>query len=342
MNCAPIIIPTLNRINHLRRCVNSLLGNAEAQYTELFISVDYPPNEKYWNGYNEVKDYVKTISGFKKVNIYYQEYNLGPGLNGEFLINQVRNLQQEAFIYTEDDNEFSVNYLSYVNWALNEFKENPDIFAVCSKPDFSVRRVADFFKAKAFSPYGTGFWIEKLDECYLFLNEDNISQMLESREQMKKITSCSRHILSYLACDLLREVPAMRGRNDQITHVDIWMNVYCFIKDKYNIYPIIPKSINWGRDGSGVHSPSRLKSNDNNSELLDNLDEWKEEPVLSAMQEHTINRLYSKHFHVSFKSTVRAYLVVFLYNVLHPKQFEWFKTFMLRNKKKNTEDIYYG
>lgn len=342
MNYAPVIIPTLNRVDHLRRCVNSLLGNAEAEYTELFISVDYPPSEKYRNGYQEVKDYVKTIKGFKKVNVFYQECNLGPGLNVEFLINQVRNLQQETYIITEDDNEFSANYLSYVNWALNEFKNDPNIFAVCSKSDFSVKDESDYFKSKAYSPYGTGFWLKKLDEGYSFLQDDNISRMLKTREQVKKITSCSQHILSYLASDLLREVPAMRGRNDQITHVDIWMNVYCIVKDKYNVYPIIPKSRNWGNDGSGVHSPSKVETYDIHPELLDDLDEWTDEPVMSAIQEHTVNQLFSNHFPVPPKSIIRAYLIIFLYNVLRPKQFERFKTFMLRKKEKKTEEIYYG
>ncbi len=71
MEYAAVIIPTLNRIDHLKRCVNSLLKNAEAQNTDLYISVDYPPADKYRVGYEEVKKYVKTISGFKNVYIYF-------------------------------------------------------------------------------------------------------------------------------------------------------------------------------------------------------------------------------------------------------------------------------
>ncbi len=51
---APVAIPTLNRIDHLKRCISSLAKNEYAKYTNIYISVDYPPNEKYLDGYNEI------------------------------------------------------------------------------------------------------------------------------------------------------------------------------------------------------------------------------------------------------------------------------------------------
>ena len=47
MNFAPIIIPTLNRCDHLKACLESLNNNHNAENTEVFVSVDYPPSEKY-------------------------------------------------------------------------------------------------------------------------------------------------------------------------------------------------------------------------------------------------------------------------------------------------------
>ena len=59
MKYAPIIIPTLNRIEHLKRCITSLQKNPWAKYTPLIVSVDYPPNERYVEGYKKVCKYLK-------------------------------------------------------------------------------------------------------------------------------------------------------------------------------------------------------------------------------------------------------------------------------------------
>lgn len=46
----PICIPTCNRYEHLKRCVESLSKCTLASETDLIISVDYPPSDKYVDG----------------------------------------------------------------------------------------------------------------------------------------------------------------------------------------------------------------------------------------------------------------------------------------------------
>ena len=59
MTYAPIIIPTLNRIEHLTRCIESLRKNRLADKTDLYIALDYPPSQKYEEGYEKVKAYLE-------------------------------------------------------------------------------------------------------------------------------------------------------------------------------------------------------------------------------------------------------------------------------------------
>ena len=105
MEYAAVIIPTLNRKKHLKRCIESLQRNSDAKSTDLYISVDFPPAEKYQKGYPEVCEYVKTITGFATVNLYYQDKNLGPGLNRKFLEEKIAE-KHDKYIFTDDDNEF--------------------------------------------------------------------------------------------------------------------------------------------------------------------------------------------------------------------------------------------
>ena len=51
MTFYPVIIYTLNRYEHFRRCVESLARNTHAEQTELVIGLDYPPSEKYVEGH---------------------------------------------------------------------------------------------------------------------------------------------------------------------------------------------------------------------------------------------------------------------------------------------------
>ena len=56
---APVIIATLNRYAYLKRCLESLEKNTDAEKTEVYVSVDFPPSEKYYSGYEEVVKYLK-------------------------------------------------------------------------------------------------------------------------------------------------------------------------------------------------------------------------------------------------------------------------------------------
>ena len=124
---APVVIPVLNRKKHLERCLLSLAQNTVAKFTDLIISVDYPPSEKYVTGYKEVKKYLTENNfiekSFKSVNIIFQKTNLGTVGNIGFLKEYARKFS-ETIIFTEDDNEFSPNFLQYINLGLVFFKDN--------------------------------------------------------------------------------------------------------------------------------------------------------------------------------------------------------------------------
>ena len=76
--CAPILIPTLNRYTHFIRLVESLKRNTWAKYTDVFVGLDYPPSEKYVEGYKCICEYLKgDFSQFKSFNIIRRNENYG-------------------------------------------------------------------------------------------------------------------------------------------------------------------------------------------------------------------------------------------------------------------------
>ena len=135
---APIIIVTLNRYEHLKRCIESLQKNGWAKYTELYISVDYPADESHWEGYGKVREYLENgIEGFKKVFIYYQSVNLGGAENFMFL-KRIIFQSYDRWIETEDDNEFSPCFIEFMDKGLELFKDDPDILYLCGQDRKSV------------------------------------------------------------------------------------------------------------------------------------------------------------------------------------------------------------
>lgn len=293
MEYAAIIIPTLNRFKHLKRCVDSLLKNNESKFTDLYISVDYPPSDKYKNGYSDVINYVKTISGFSSVNLYYQEKNLGPGLNRKFLENKISE-KHDKYVFTDDDNEFSENFLAYINWGLEKYKNDETVYAICSTSDFEITnngQNADYFRLPAYTPYGTGHWLHKNKECEKYLIQSSLYKIYKSKKLQSLLYAYSPMVYMWVADDSLRKVSAMRGKTDNLTYIDIWENVYCIVNNKTCVIPVLPKSRNWGLDGSGVHKNENDVLNYVPDVKLDDNGNWNSNPIRYDTENEELNRI---------------------------------------------------
>ena len=77
MSLAPIVLFTYNRPWHTRQTIEALQKNELAQESELFIYSDAAKNEEVEEKVCEVRDYIKTVDGFKKVTIIERDRNWG-------------------------------------------------------------------------------------------------------------------------------------------------------------------------------------------------------------------------------------------------------------------------
>ena len=76
--CAPVLIPTLCRYEHFKECIESLKKNSYAQYTDIFIALDYPLKDAHKSGYEKICEYLKNdFSEFKSFNVEKRKYNYG-------------------------------------------------------------------------------------------------------------------------------------------------------------------------------------------------------------------------------------------------------------------------
>lgn len=285
---APIIIPTCNRINHLKKCIDSLCKCKEATETELYISVDFPPNEKYYEGHDEVVEYVKHgIVGFKKVNYYIMKKNIGETNAVYFLLDQIKE-KYDTFIFVEDDIVFSAFALSYFNEGLIKYKNNDSISQIASSffdvsdnkreklYDMKSKKevtnfnsndnVIDVFCTSYSSGWGFATWINKFYDMVDKVNKDFFSKLMLRPDKLIKLASHSYVFFEAVPSTYFRRSPLYTYKNGDPIGMDYQWCIFLVLNNKNTIFPSENLSANHGFDGSGMHCD--LRNQDESSLLI--------------------------------------------------------------------------
>ena len=123
---APILLFTYNRPAHTRRLVESLLQNPEAAGSLLYIYSDAPRDEAARPAVDEVRRYLRTLSGFGGIHLVERTENWGLARS---VINGVTSLLQDfdRVIVLEDDLVLSPVFLRFMNEALETYKDEPRV-----------------------------------------------------------------------------------------------------------------------------------------------------------------------------------------------------------------------
>lgn len=300
---APVLIPTLCRYEHLKRCIDSLRANVYSEKTEIFIGLDYPPNEKYVEGYRKVKEYLDSgIDGFAAVHVYEHSSNLGPGGNIDFLRDRIAE-RFTRFIETEDDNEFAPNFLEYINTCLTVYRDDSNIVAVAGYNypiDTSDFAGNIYYDDCYFAAFGFGTWVDKFERMREAITTDEFWRMYKSSGLMNRFA----RLYPNQYCNMVKAALGYGMkviREDGIWKMDMTYGLYMFAHNKKMVYPTVSKVRNWGYDGSGENcenmsfdSKSRI-THRNFDSRLQKLDDGKKQdkPVVSdnISYEETAKRL---------------------------------------------------
>lgn len=125
---APIVLFTYNRLWHTQMTVQYLQKNILSEQSDLIIFSDAGKNEKDNEDVQKVREYLRSITGFKSVEI--RENKINKGL-AESVIDGVSSVVEKygSIIVLEDDLLTSPYFLTFMNEALEMYK-NDDI--VCN------------------------------------------------------------------------------------------------------------------------------------------------------------------------------------------------------------------
>lgn len=118
---APIILFVYNRPLHTQQTIEALQKNNLADQSDLIIYSDASKNDQASSQVQAVRNYIKTVNGFKSVKIIERDKNWGLAANIIDGVSAVVN-QYGKIIVMEDDIVTSPAYLSFMNQALDFYQ----------------------------------------------------------------------------------------------------------------------------------------------------------------------------------------------------------------------------
>jgi len=161
LELAPIVLFVYKRLEHTKRTVEALKKNVLAKESDLYIFSDGAKTEKEYNNVREVREYLKTINGFKTVKIFKHALNVGLAEN---IITGVGTLIDEygKVIVLEDDLVTSPFFLSFMNSALEYYANEKSIWHIGGwNYPVSAEGIGDTFAWRSMQCWGWATWKER-------------------------------------------------------------------------------------------------------------------------------------------------------------------------------------
>lgn len=245
---APICLFTYSRLEETKQTVEALQNNFLASQSNLFIFSDGPKNESVKNKVDAVREYIKTIKGFKSIVVFLSKNN--KGLANSIIEGVTKIINQFGqVIVLEDDLVTTPNFLDYMNSSLVEFSNNDKVFSISGfsyQIDVSETLNYDnYFWGRA-NPWGWATWSNRWQKvCW---NYENLGDF--------NINSLDRKRFNYCGSDLSKML------NDSIKgKIDSWyirFNFAMFLNSMFTCYPKFSKVKNIGFNDNSTHTKKSL------------------------------------------------------------------------------------
>ncbi|MBL7057748.1 glycosyltransferase [Patescibacteria group bacterium] len=242
MPIAPIALFVYNRPEHTRKTIEALRKNDLAIESNLIIFSDGPKNKDAAVGVHEVRKYLKSISGFKTVDIVEREENYGLAKS---IINGVTEIVNNygKIVVLEDDLVTSKYFLKYMNDALDMYECDRQVASINGYIYPIKEDLPETFFIKGADCWGWGTWKRGWD----MFEADGQKLLNELRE--KKLTKKFDFDNAYPYSQMLKM--QIVGLNNSWA---IRWHASAFLKNKLTLYPGKSLVHNIGNDDSGTHS----------------------------------------------------------------------------------------
>jgi len=240
-NIAPIALFAYNRLCHIRQTVEALKRNELAAESRLFVFSDGPKAEPDEEKVRSVREYLKTISGFRDVTIIERGKNFGLARTIITGVTEIVN-RYGRIIVVEDDMVTSPYFLKFMNEALDFYEKEEKVISIHGYIYPVKTRLPETFFLRGADCWGWATWKRGWD---LFEPD---GQKLLNELKVRKLTRRFDFDGSYDYTKMLEDQVA--GEKDSWA---IRWYASAFLMGKLTLYPGKSLLRNSGLDSSGTH-----------------------------------------------------------------------------------------
>ncbi len=245
---APIVLFTYNRLDHTKQTIEALAKNILAAESELYVFSDGARSKEVEDEVQKVRAYLKSITGFKKVELIFSEQN--KGLAHSIIDGVSRVLETyDRVIVLEDDLETSPYFLQFMNDALDYYKPR-DIWSVAGyTPPIEIPKTYDYntYQVHRNCSWGWATWKQNWQRTDWNVKDFQSFFKYKSNHEMFNRGGNDLSIM------LLKQ---------QLNIIHSWsirFNYAAFKNNLPTVYPTVSLVKNQGVDGSGTNMKSSKK-----------------------------------------------------------------------------------
>lgn len=239
---APIALFTYNRLAHTRATVQALLKNAEARDSVLYIFSDAAATIAQQVSVEAVRNYLKTVAGFREVHIRARITNYGLGKNIIEGVTEIIN-KHGKIIVLEDDLITAPNFLKFMNDGLHTYENNPKVASIHGYVYPVKQQLPETFFVRGADCLGWATWERAWDQF-----EEDGEELLKQLRQSQQINSF----------DFDNAYPYTKMLEAQVQGtVSSWAVRWyasAFLKNLFTLYPSQSLVFHAGGDGSGTNT----------------------------------------------------------------------------------------
>jgi hypothetical protein len=245
---APIVLFCYKRPGSTIQTIESLKNNALAKDSTLYIFSDGPKNKDAEAAVGQVREYLKTVTGFRQVRINESPVNKGLAKSVISGVSTVIN-EHGKVIVLEDDLLLAPDFLTFMNAALDEYEHHPTVYSISGfifDMPLQQRYAYDVFFTKRHCSWGWAIWKDRWDRIDWEVKD--FAGFDHSAAQKKAFS------------DIGSDLPGMLQK--QMTgKIDSWA-IRCvyhqFKAQTYTVYPVKSKVVNTGFGADATHTRVRF------------------------------------------------------------------------------------
>lgn len=232
------------RAAKLKASMEALLKNPECKQMEVIFFCDGHKGDRDLPGVTATREYINSLTGFKKVHKHFRERNLSTGPNFFAGLNHLRD-NYEQFIVVEDDLVVTPNYIKYMLDALDFYRNEPSVFCI-SGFAFPLKKngyAYDTVIHERFCSYGWASWGAK------------VKGVIWDREGLQNLLNTTPNFKAHLnkqGLDLSRMLN--KQISGAISTWDIQMQVHVARHRMKVVYPVLSKAHNIGFDNESTNT----------------------------------------------------------------------------------------